>query len=276
LESLKGDLLMIQGDIVDRAFVGQLLKHRQPEIVFHLAAQSLPTVAWEKPEWTFRVNVLGTLHLFEEVRAQGIAPLFVMACSSSEYAVSPEGHPINEDDPMGPSSLYAVSKIAQDHMSRLYHEFSGLRVVRVRPFFLVGPRKTGDVTSDFARGIVAVERGISTELLVGNLDIVRDLLDVRDGVEGFWTIAERGRVGDVYNVCSGRGYRIREVLEQLKSLAKVHIHTRVDAAKLRPIDEMVKVGDPQKLMGLGWSPKHSLSETFKDLLDYWRTQDKLF
>ena len=175
LESLKGNLQIVHGDMVDRAFVGKLLKDRQPEIVFHLAAQSLPAVAWEKPEWTFRVNVLGTIHLFEEVRAQGINPLFVVACSSSEYAVSPGGRLITESDALEPSSLYAVSKMAQDHLSRLYHEVKGLRVVRARPFFLTGPRKTGDVASDFARGIVAVERGIRKDLPVGNLDIVRDL-----------------------------------------------------------------------------------------------------
>jgi GDP-4-dehydro-6-deoxy-D-mannose reductase len=276
LESRKGNLLVVQGDIVDRAFVKQLLKDRQPETVFHLAAQSLPAVAWEKPEWTFRVNVLGTINLFEAVRAQGINPLFVVACSSSEYAVSPGGRPIAENDAMGPSSLYAVSKMAQDHLSRLYHKVQGLRVVRARPFFLIGPRKTGDMASDFARGIVAVERGIRKELPVGNLDIVRDLLDVRDGVEGFWIIAEEGRVGDVYNVCSGRGYSIREVLDLFKSLAKVQIHSQMDPAKLRPIDEMVKVGDPAKLMALGWSPKRSLSGTLKDVLEYWRAQDNLF
>lgn len=276
LQALKGNLQLVQGDMTDRAFFGKLLKDGQPEVIFHLAAQSLPSVAWEKPEGTFRVNVLGTVNLFEEARALGIDPLFVVACSSSEYAVSLGGRPIVETDAMGPSSLYAVSKMAQDHMSRLYHEVKGLRVIRARPFFLIGPRKTGDVASDFARGIVAVERGIRKELPVGNLDIVRDLLDVRDGVEAFWMIAERGRVGDVYNICSGRGCSIREILDQFKSLAKVQVHSQVDPAKLRPIDERVKVGDPAKLVALGWSPKRPLSETFKDILEYWRAQEKLF
>jgi GDP-4-dehydro-6-deoxy-D-mannose reductase len=223
LQALTGNLQIVQGDMMDRSFLGKLLKERQPEIIFHLAAQALPGVAWEQPEGTFRVNVLGTANLFEEARALGIDPLFVVACSSSEYAVSPGGRPITEADAMAPSSLYAVSKMAQDHMARLYYEVKGLRVVRARPFFLTGPRKTGDVASDFARGVVAVERGIRKDLPVGNLDIVRDLLDVRDGVEGFWMIAERGRVGDAYNICSGRGYSIREILDHFKSLAKVPV-----------------------------------------------------
>ena len=190
--------------------------------------------------------------------------------------MSPGGRPIVETDAMSPSSLYAVTKLTQDHMARLYHEVKGVRVIRARPFFLIGPRKTGDVASDFARGIVAVERGIRKDLPVGNVDIVRDLLDVRDGVEAFWMIAERGRVGDVYNICSGRGCSIRDILEQFKSLAKVQVHSQVDPAKLRPIDELVKVGDPEKLMSLGWSPRRALTETLKDILEYWRAQEKLF
>lgn len=276
LESLKGHLRIIHGDIVDRTVVRELLREQKSEIIFHLAAQPLPTEAWEKPEWTFRVNVMGAINLFEEVRAQDSDPLFVIACSSSEYAVSPGGRPITESDAMGPSSLYAVSKLAQDHLSRLYHEVKGIRVIRARPFFLIGPRKRGDMASDFARGIVAVERGIRKYLPVGNLDVVRDLLDVRDGVEAFWTIAERGRVGDVYNICSGRGYSLREILNLFKSLTKGPVPSPVDAAKRRPIDEMVKVGNPEKLVALGWSAKHDLRDTFKDMLEYWRAQETLF
>ena len=273
LESLKDRVRIVKGDILDRAFFGKVLRDERPDVIFHLAAQSFPSVAWEKPEWTFQVNVMGTLNLFEEVRVQGNDPLIVVACSSGEYAVSPGGRPIAETDAMSPSSLYAVTKLTQDHMARLYHEVKGLRVIRARPFFLIGPRKTGDVASDFARGIVSVERGIRKELLVGNVDIVRDLLDVRDGVEAFWMIAERGRVGDVYNICSGRGFSIREVLEQFKSLSKVEVHSQVDPAKLRPIDELVKVGDPAKLMALGWLPKRALNETLKDMMEYWRGQE---
>ena len=272
LESMKDRVRLVRGDILDRAFLGQVVRDERPDVIFHLAAQSFPSVAWEKPELTFQVNVMGTLNLFEEVRAQGGDPLVVVACSSGEYAVSPGGRPIAETDAMGPASLYAVTKLTQDHMARLYHEVKGLRVIRARPFFLIGPRKTGDVSSDFARGIVAVERGLRSDLPVGNLEVVRDPLDVRDGVDAFWTIAERGRVGDVYNICSGRGWSIREVLDRFKELAKVPVQTRVDPSRLRPIDELVKIGDPGKLMALGWAPKRPLSGTLQDILEYWRGQ----
>lgn len=273
LEGLKDRIRLVHGDVLERGLLEKLLGEFKPEAVFHLAAQSLPGVSWEKPELTYRVNVLGTVSLLEAVRGAGLDPVIVVPGSSSEYAPGPDGRPIPETGEIQPSSLYAVSKLVQDHLGRLYHEHHGMRVVRARPFYLIGPRKKGDMSSDFARGVVAVERGRKEDLPVGNLDVVRDLLDVRDGVEAFWGLAERGVPGEVYNICSGRGHSAREVLGILKSMARVPVRERVDLAKLRPIEEMTKIGDPSKLMALGWQPVHPIRETLKDILEYWRTQE---
>lgn len=100
-----------------------------------------------------------------------------------------------------------MSKVAVDILARLYGQNYDMKVIRVRPFFVIGPRKTGDVTSDFARGIVAVERGKQASLKVGNLEAVRDFLDVRDGVGALWLLARKGVAGEVYNLCSGVGHR---------------------------------------------------------------------
>jgi GDP-4-dehydro-6-deoxy-D-mannose reductase len=172
-----------------------------------------------------------------------------------------------------PSSPYAVSKLAQDHLGRLYHEAYGLKIVRCRPFFLIGPRKRGDVASDLARGVVAIERGLGEDLPVGRLDVVRDLLDVRDGVEALWLLANCGRMDEVYNICSGEGYNLQEVLSVYRKLAKVEVRERVDPSLIRPIDEMVKVGDSAKLRSLGWSPKRPIGQTLRDILEYWRQQE---
>ena len=117
--------------------------------------------------------------------------------------------------------------------------------------------------SDFARGIVAIERGRQEDLPVGNLDVVRDLLDVRDGVEALWLLAHRGWAGDVYNICSGRGYSLRDVLSVYRDLARVEVRERLDPGRIRPIEEMVKVGDPAKLNALGWSPRRPIRRRSK-------------
>ena len=151
----------VEADLLDRKSIACLIDSVRPEVVFHLAAQSYPSVSWKQPAQTFEVNVLGTIFLFEEILARKLDPTIVVVCSSSEYAPSRDGQPITEQDELVPSSPYAVSKLAQDHLGRLYHEFHGLKVVRCRPFFLIGPRKTGDVCVGLCTGYRGDRAGTS-------------------------------------------------------------------------------------------------------------------
>jgi GDP-4-dehydro-6-deoxy-D-mannose reductase len=255
-------------DIRDRSSVDRLVISAKPDRIFHLAAQSLPGVSWEMPAETFRVNIEGALNLLEAVRAAQLETVVVVAGSSSEYASSAE--PIAETGPLEPLSPYAVSKMAVGHIVRLYAQRYGMQVVLVRPFFLVGPGKVGDVSSDFARRIVAVERGEATEVPVGRLDVVRDFLDVRDGAGAMAVAAERGVAGEAYNVCSGTGITLGDLLALFGRHARVPVRARQDPALLRPLDEPVKVGHPGKLRALGWSPSRSIAETAAEILEYWR------
>jgi len=258
-------------DLLDRARTREVVGKIRPGTIYHLAAQSLPRESWADPQQTFRVNVEGTLNLLDAVRNADIEPRIVVACSSAEYALADDGTPIREDCPLQPSSPYGASKVAVDHLAQLYGRRYGMQIVRARPFFLIGPVKTGDVCSDFARGIVAAERSGDRVLRVGNLDIVRDLLDVADGVKGFLALAERGQPGEVYNVCSGHGYRLREVLSKFKALARVEIEERVDPSLLRPIDEKVRIGDPSRLQALGWRADLTIDDSLRRILEYWRS-----
>lgn len=260
--------------LLDRSAVERCLAQARPEWVFHLAAQSYPGASWDAPAETFRVNVIGTLNLLEAVRSAGLRPRVVVACSSAEYARDAGDRPLAEDARLQPSSPYGISKLAVDQLSRLYFERFGLDTVRARPFFLVGPGKRGDFCSDWARGIADIEAGRANRLAVGDLEIVRDLLDVREGVEAFCVLAERGRGGEVYNVCSGRGYVLREALEIYRSLARVPVRAVADPARLRPLDERTRVGDPGKLRALDWTPKRPIRETLEEILDYWRAKTR--
>ena len=255
-------------DIDDAAALKDGMAAVRPELVFHLAAQSFPGRSWEEPAATCHTNILGTVHVLDAVRAAAPQARVLVAGSSSEYAPSPD--PISEDAPVLPSSPYAVSKLATDQVTKLYAERYRLAAMRVRPFFLLGPGKTGDVSSDLARGIVAIEQGCAADLAVGNLDAVRDFLDCRDGVAAFLAVAERGVPGTAYNISSGRGCSIRALLDCFKRAARVPVTERVEAARLRPLDEPVKIGDNRRLCALGWAPQITLEQSVRDILEYWR------
>lgn len=271
--SLGENFKFFECDILDRERVARIISDTHPEVVFHLAAQSLPKISWQNVEQTFNVNVLGTLYLLDSIRQAGLDPVIEVMCSSAEYRPTCEGAtPIREDHPLEPSSPYALSKIAQDHLCVLYHRAYGMRIIRVRPFFIIGPRKSGDACSDFARGIVEIERGQKDVLEAGNLEAVRDFLDVRDAVAAFWLLTERGEPGEAYNVCSGEGHSMRNVLSCLISLALGKIEVRQDSRHLRPLDEPMKIGDNSKLRALGWKPRIGIKKTIRDIIAFWRTQ----
>jgi GDP-4-dehydro-6-deoxy-D-mannose reductase len=159
-----------------------------------------------------------------------------------------------------------------DLLSRVYWQAYGMKVVRARLFFVIGPRKVGDVCSDFARGVVAVENGRSDCLRVGNLAAIRDFVDVQDAVRGLWLLAEKGLPGEVYNICSGVGHRVQEVLDILISMAARPMLVERDPHRMRPSEEPVVVGDNSKLRALGWEPKIPLPETLAAILNFWRSQ----
>ena len=227
-------------------------------------------MSWRQPQLTSAVNLMGTLHVLEAVRGSCPEASLLLAGSSAEYAADRDGRPLAETASLNPASPYGISKLAADLTGALYAQRYGVRVVRVRPFFFIGPRKTDDVCSDFARGIVRAERTGNPRLPVGNLDIVRDFLDVRDGVAAMVLLAGQGRSGEVYNICRGEGFRLRDVLERFKALSPAAVRAEVDPAMLRPVDEPVKVGDPARLMAMGWRPTRSLDDSLRDMLDYWR------
>jgi GDP-4-dehydro-6-deoxy-D-mannose reductase len=269
---LASRVTLIQCDITDKDGLHRAISSEAPDVVFHLAAQSLPTVSWRDPEATFRVNVLGTQFLLDAIRAKAPSAKTLVVGSSAEYGSRPDGRPLSEEDQLVPSSPYALSKIAASHLSALYARVHGLSLTRVRPFSVIGPGKFGDAVSDIARGIAAIERGEERLLPIGNTAAVRDFVDVRDAVRAFSLVAQTGTSGEVYNVSSGQGTTIGAVLEQLIALSPQHITVWRDPARDRPLDEPIKVGDNSRLGRLGWSPTIPLPTTLTATLDYWRNR----
>jgi GDP-4-dehydro-6-deoxy-D-mannose reductase len=259
-----------RSDIRNADEIRSLLSSVRPDVVCHMAAQSSPGVSWSAPATTFEVNVIGSINLLEGVRGAQLDPVILSFGSSAEYSSS--SGPISEDHPRAGFTPYAVSKVAQDQLGLLYNKVYGTRVIRVRPFYIVGPRKTGDVTSDIARGVVAVERGERESVESGNLDVVRDLLDVADAVSAIRMIAANGAPGEAYNVSSGQGYPLRALVTRFSQLATKPITVHTEARLIRPFDDPVRIGDNTKLRSLGWAPEVDLDVSLAAVLEYWRLQ----
>jgi len=197
-----------------------------------------------------------------------------IACSSEEYGlVYPEETPIKETNPLRPLSPYAVSKVTQDFLGYQYHQSYGIKVIRTRGFNHTGPRR-GEVfvTSNFASQLARIEAGQrEPKIRVGNLDAIRDFTDVRDMVRAYWLAVTKATPGEVYNIASGDGISIRELLERLIALCKVEVEIETDPARLRPSDVEILVGDNSKFCeATGWKPQIPFDQTLADTLEYWR------
>jgi GDP-4-dehydro-6-deoxy-D-mannose reductase len=271
--SHKKGLTISQCDITNKKVLEEVVHKVKPDLVFHLAAQSLVMPSWKDPESTFKVNTFGTLYLLESIREAKINPVIIVAGSSAEYGTSRSDEiPIKETKELRPTSPYGVSKVAEDMLAYLYWTTYGMKIIRVRPFFVIGPRKESDAASNFARGIAEIEAGKREKLSVGNLETVRDFIDYRDAIKALWLLAEKGTAGEVYNLCSGKGYRIKEILDKLLALTVKPIEVYRDPELMRPSDDPVVIGDNSRLLSLGWKPEIPIEKTLADILDYWRRQ----
>lgn len=274
IEHLEDAINLYECDLRDASSVKTLLANIQPERIFHLAAQSYVPSSWNSPGETITTNVIGQLNIFEAMRETNSTALIQIAGSSEEYGlVHPEEAPITEENPLRPLSPYAVSKVAQDMLAYQYFQSYGLKVVRTRAFNHTGPRR-GDVfvTSNFAKQIAEIEAGQRPPVIhVGDLNPKRDFTDVRDIVRAYWLSLEHCSLGEVYNVASGKAYRIKEVLKILLDNSGQDIEVVEDPERLRPSDVPLLLGDNSRFCkATGWVPEIPFEQTAKDLLDYWR------
>lgn len=274
IEAIKPRLNLVECDIKDDSSVDRAMDTIRPDKIFHFAAQSYVPSSWNAPSETLTTNILGQLHLLEAVRKFGLDPFIVVAGSSEEYGlVHPEETPIRETNVLRPLSPYAVSKVGQDLLGYQYFQSYKLKIVRTRAFNHTGPRR-GEVfmTSNFAKQIAQLEKtGADPVIKVGNLDSRRDFTDVRDVVKAYWLASEKCEPGEVYNICSGKAWSAKEVLDILLGMSRVKLRVEKDPSRIRPSDVLLLLGDNAKLVkATGWRPQIPLEKTLEDLLNYWR------
>jgi GDP-4-dehydro-6-deoxy-D-mannose reductase len=273
-------ITLIPIDILDKKLLLKTIREVKPDYIFHFAAQSSNIDSFEKPNLTFEINLLGTLNLLEAVVIAKLKPSIVIAGSSEEYGlVKPQELPIKENNPLRPQNPYAVSKVAVGYLSYQYSKSHDLRIMTTRSFNQEGPRRQERyVISNFAKQIVEIENGLKDPVIhVGNLEVKRDFLDIRDAVKGYWSLARKGESGEVYNLCSMKPRSIRAILDALSTMSLIEdIKIHEDPKRMRPSEMPVHYGDNRKITKkTGWKPKIDFMITLKDTLEYWREKLKV-
>jgi GDP-4-dehydro-6-deoxy-D-mannose reductase len=257
-------------DLLDRRKVATALADLRPSAVYHCAGIAHVGESWSQPVRALSVNVMGTHHVLEAVRDAGLdCPVLV---TGSALVYRPSLQPLREDDQIGPSDPYGVSKLAQEMLAT---RATAAPVFIVRPFNHAGPRQSPTyVTSSFARQIAEIEAGRREPVLrVGNLESRRDITDVRDTVRAYHLVVRHGHPGRPYNVCSGIAHRVQDLLDALTRMSRASIRVEIDADRLRPSDNPVIAGDRSRIAAeTGWEPTISIDRTLEDLLDYWRAR----
>jgi GDP-4-dehydro-6-deoxy-D-mannose reductase len=260
-------------DLLDRRAVSRAMANLRPSAVYHCAGAAHVGQSFSSIADTFAANVLGTHHVLDALRTAGVNARVLITGSSLVYRQSDRA--LKEDDPTGPATPYAVSKLAQEMLGQRGIREDRQQVLLTRPFNHTGPRQDPTYAAPtFAQQIALIEKGrLRPELAVGNLDASRDLHDVRDTVRAYTTIVERGEPGRVYNVCSGQAFKIRDVLDRLVAMSRVPVTVTVDPARYRPSDNLILWGDRSRIeRELGWKPEIPLDQTLSNLLDYWRKE----
>ncbi len=263
-------------DLTDYSSVSKVIKEVKPEIVFHLAAQSFPKASFEMRDVTYDTNIMGTDRLLNCIKEAKINPI-IHVCSSSEVfgKVDKKDLPIKEKNIFHPASPYAISKIGTDYIAKYYFEAFKMKILITRMFTHTGPRRSDFFAeSTFAKQIALIEKGYQKkEILVGNLNSLRTIADVRDAVRAYYLlVTKKPKFGETYNIGGTYTCKVGDILRFLLKKSKVkNISIKIDKNRLRPIDADLQIPDTTKFYKhTKWKPEIKFENTMIDLLNYWR------
>ncbi|KKP70327.1 hypothetical protein A2X44_01285 [candidate division CPR3 bacterium GWF2_35_18] len=267
---------ILKGNLRDSSFVQKIIKESKPDVIYHLAALSSGRNATDSASPTILNNLEVQLNIFEEVRKQKLNPKILIIGSAQEYGVTPKSVSyIDETVALNPVSPYGFSKVAQDLSAYTYFKSFGLKIIRIRAFNHTGPRQTEEfVIPSFAKQIIEKSKTKDENekiISVGNLDVTRDFTDVRDIVKAYILAVEKCKVGDVYNLGSGKGYKVRWLLDKLIQFSGENIKIEIDKKKLRAVDNPVTICNYGKFhKDTKWKPQIPIEKTLEDIFNYWK------
>lgn len=268
------EIRLVEADLNRPEQIERVLRQEEPDYIVHLAAESSVSFSWKYPIRSFRNNTSIFLNLVESIRKTSTSCRLLSVGSSEQYGRKfEEQMPLDENEEQNPVSPYAIARVSQEMLADLYSSAFGLDIVMTRSFNHVGPGQSDHfVISSFAKKVLECKRNEKkSEMDVGDLSIVRDFVDVRDVCRAYVNLLDSGQNGEVYNVCSGKGYSLQHILEKIMNLADYEVSIRTDPALVRPDDNPLLVGSYQKIKKTcSWKPEIEINESLQDVLNDWK------
>ena len=264
-------------DLLNKNDVEEAIVSFHPTHILHLASVSSVALSWQTPLDSFVNNTNIFLNLVEQVRVNHLNCRILSVGSSEEYGeVAEEDLPLTEENSLHPLSPYAVARVAQEMLSKIYADGFNLDIIITRSFNHIGPgQKDNFVISSFARQIVqlSIEKALVNTITTGNLTITRDFLDVRDVVKAYYVLLKNGKKGEVYNICSGKGIVLKDIVLKMADIMKIKISIETDLKLIRPNENKRIIGSYKKInTELGWQPEISIEKSLADIIDYWKAK----
>ncbi len=255
-------------DVRKKNNVKNVIKKIKPDIIYHLAAKSLPSFSFNFPIETIETNLIGTLNILESCRKLRLNPKIIIACSSGQFGSKPLNQlPFKETFNQEPDHLYGLSKKFQSLTGLQYSKMYKLNVIIALIFNTTGPGKENDVFSDFCKQYVK-NRYTNNIIRTGNLNKFRDFLHVNDCVKGLYYLQQKGKISNSYNLCSSNYSKVSKIIQLMKK-DNPKIKIIKDKKLFRKFDEKYIFGSNNKIKKLGWSPKLGMKDIFKDMCEYY-------
>jgi GDP-4-dehydro-6-deoxy-D-mannose reductase len=266
-------------DLLDKEAMQNAIFQFQPNYILHFAAYSSVSFSWKNPILSFQNNTNIFLNLIEAVRSLNLHTRILSVGSSEEYGnVTEQDIPLREDMPLRPVSPYAVARVSQEMLSQIYAKGYNVDVVITRSFNHIGPgQKDIFVVSSFAKQLAegSLKKAKKVKVITGDLSIIRDFTDVRDVVRAYHSLLKKGKAGDIYNVCSGHGAPLSDMLTMIGDYVGIEIERIVDPNLVRPQDNRIIVGSNKKIHdATGWNSEISLNVSLRDVVEDWKARLK--
>lgn len=259
-------------NLLDKEALKEVLESFRPQYILHLASFSSVAFSWQHPEESFVNNTNIFLNMTGILKELQLPCRVLSIGSSEEYGnVLPQHLPLKEDMQLQPVSPYAVARVSQEMLSKVFVDSYHLDIILTRSFNHIGPwQDERFVVPSFIRRILNIrDAGLSKGTIeTGDTTIIRDFVDVRDVVNAYYMLLTEGTPGEIYNICSGTGIALSDIIDQIADIVGVKVSTKVNPEYVRPNDNRVVVGSHEKITTeLGWQPVIKWEQTLRDMVE---------